>query len=414
MRVPQELVNEIISHVEWRGSDTAHLVRLLEASAPVFSSQICAILHERPVEFSVENYRSLSAISELCPEAMDSIWHVTIERNQPRAHPQHREETYHQEETGLARLLDACTRLRSISVDLRMQGWQEGLQCEEQREAIYRAMQRPSLQSLSISRTRLGEEDEARFRSLKLPASLRSVRVSTIGTFEAYAAETEVPSRLPELRELAFDDCCVNFVFMMGFASCCALKTLEYCADGSIDDGHLIAQLLRANTGLECLTLGTVSGPFSRFPQYDLSHIRALRSLIVVLETRVHRSAIENVASTVGTIRDIGSLDTFTLMIPFDGERNVVDLQQWITLEDALLRPDGRAPRIVHIRHRNHTNCSFADDERHFQETIQHFLSRLNERGILDVVFWVDMPSYKGKYTGILLIVLRGKVYLYK
>ena len=104
---------------------------------------------------------------------------------------------------------------------------------------------------------RLGEEDEVRFRSLKLPAGLRFVRFTTIGTFEAYAADTEVPNRYPELRELAFDDCCVNFVCMMGFESCCALKTLEYCADGSIDDGHLIAQLLRANTGLECLTLGT-------------------------------------------------------------------------------------------------------------------------------------------------------------
>ncbi|KAL1702548.1 hypothetical protein EV121DRAFT_293239 [Schizophyllum commune] len=351
MHVPQELVNEIVSHVEWRGSDTAHLVRLLEASVPVFSSQICANLRERPVDFSVENYSSLSAISELCPKAMDSIRHVAIERNQPRAHPQHWEETYHQEETGLARLLDACTSLRSLAVDLRMQGWQEGLPCEEQREAIYRAMQRPSLQGLSISRMRLGEEDEARFRSLKLPAGLRSVRFTTICTFEAYAAETEIPSPYPELRELAFDDCCVNFVCMMGFASCCELQSLEYCADGSIDDGHLIAQLLRANTDLERTTLGTVSGPFSRFPQYDLSHIRALRSLITVLETRVHRSAIENVASTAGTIRDIGSLDTFTLMISFDGERNVVDLQQWITLEDALLRPDGRTPRIVNIRH---------------------------------------------------------------
>ncbi|KAI5888155.1 uncharacterized protein SCHCODRAFT_01329166 [Schizophyllum commune H4-8] len=406
MRVPQELVDEIISRVEWRDSDMAHLVRLLEASAPVFSAQICANLREQPVDFSVDNFRSLSTISAICPEAMDSVWHVTIERERNQAHTHHREETYHQEEayhreemapqeekyheeeTGLARLLDACSCLRSLAIDLNMQGWQEGLPYAEQKEAIYLAMQRPTLQRFSLSHTRLGEEDEARFRALRIPVGLRSVRLRMIVTFEAYAAEvdSEVPTPFPELRELAFDDCCVNFVCMMGLASCCSLSTMEYCADGNIHDDHLTAQLLRANAHLQHLTLGTVSGPFSRFPKYDLSHIRAVRSLTTILETRVHGSAIENVASTIRTIRDVGSLDTFTLMISFNGERNVVDLPQWIALEDALLGPDGRAPRLVNVRQRNYTECVSAEDQVHFQKTIQRFLSRLNERGILDVI----------------------------
>ena len=108
--------------------------------------------------------------------------------------------------------------------------------------------------------------------------------------------------------------------------------------------------------------------------------------MTAILETRVHRSAIENIASTIRTICDITAVETFTLVLPFDGENNVQYPDQWRALEDALVQPDGRSPRAVKIRLRIYRSYVSMENQEHFPRTMAESLPRLDERGILDVI----------------------------
>ena len=107
--------------------------------------------------------------------------------------------------------------------------------------------------------------------------------------------------------------------------------------------------------------------------------------MTAILETRVHRSAIENIASTIRTICDITAIETFTLVLPFDGGNNVQYLDQWRALEASLVQSDGRAPRAVKIRLRIYRNYVSMENQEHFPRTMAESLPRLDERGILDV-----------------------------
>ncbi|KAL1751248.1 hypothetical protein FB107DRAFT_278847 [Schizophyllum commune] len=382
MRVPQEVVNQIISHVEWPTFRMRCIMRLLEASVPIFCPQICANFRMKPVDFSVNNQHHLSTIFALCPAVKDSIWHVVIERNKPR------ERSHNQEERELARLLDACSSLRSLTVSLCMQSWTEGLRHEEQRRAIYRAMQRPTLESLSLFLMLLRPEDEIVFRSLAFPESLRVVRLSGVGVFRLSDVMAPLQPAPPvlSLESLVVDEGSLDFTRSMRFASCHCLTKLDFTSAGkAVDDNHVIAQLLRANAGLQFLILRNDYLP--KFPVFDLSHNSALRSVYMILR-RSAPSVLENIALSLATIPAMVVLETLTFYFP--PERSAIrmqDSQHWHALEDALMRAGGQAPRLVKLCLWGYMDRKVSSlTKEHFCRTVRDLLPRLDERGILEVV----------------------------
>ncbi|KAL1725536.1 hypothetical protein EV714DRAFT_255714 [Schizophyllum commune] len=305
-----------------------HIAFILEASVPVFSLQICANFRKRYVDFRVDNHHYLATMFALCPAIKDSIWHVNIERNKPRTR------SYREEELELARLLDACTSVRGLSINLCIQGWTEGLLYEEQRQAILRAMQRPTLEYLALFRVRLQEEDEVAFRSLALPASLRVVKlcgVSVFGIHPNKAAGPAAPATpSPSLDSLIVDERSLGFVRLMNLASCQSLTRLDFTsADKHVNDNHVVAQLLRANAQLQHLILR--NDYHAEFPVYDLSHNSALRSVIVLFQ-RSAPLVIENIARALCSIPETVALETFTLCFPPErGEIGMQDSRHWRT-----------------------------------------------------------------------------------
>ncbi|KAL1695348.1 hypothetical protein GGG16DRAFT_86617 [Schizophyllum commune] len=321
-----------------------HIVFILEASVPVFSPQICANFRKRYVDFRVDNHHYLATKFALCPAIKDSIWHVNIEINKPRTR------SYREEELELARLLDACTSVRGLSINLCIQGWTEGLLYEEQRQAILRAMQRPTLEYLALFRVRLQEEDEDAFRSLALPASLRVVKLCGVSVFGIYPNKASGPAApatpAPSLDSLIVDERSLGFVRLMNLASCQSLARLDFTsADKHVDDNHVIAQLLRANAQLQHLILR--NDYHAEFPVYDLSHNFALRSVIALVHTSEAKPSshdaplvIENIARALCSIPETVALETFTLCFPPErGGIGMQDSRHWHT-------PTAGSPRL--------------------------------------------------------------------
>ena len=105
MRLPQELVDAIVAHVE-RGID---LINLLCASRTVFFSQVFRSLRHVVVHLSTDDaYRLLIGLLEDHPAALSQIrlLEISLEsytQNIPKWH-------------GLPALLDACTGIRVLCI----------------------------------------------------------------------------------------------------------------------------------------------------------------------------------------------------------------------------------------------------------------------------------------------------------
>ncbi|KAI5888154.1 uncharacterized protein SCHCODRAFT_02635879 [Schizophyllum commune H4-8] len=385
MHLPQELVNEIIFHVE-HAEDLGVLVNLLEASVPVFSPQISTNLRRGLVTLKrKDHYLALSAIAKLCPEIMRSVQSVKIERSKqiPTRDP---------EEELLAPLLDACNALRSLSITTNIIAWSKAIGSEEQRQAIYRAMQRPTLEFLFMSWLYLREADIDAFRALALSASLRIVRFSGCQLDAIQASEgTEVQQGDPRespLFFISFDQSSLEFVRMLRFASGSypfgGLQIIDYSSTFWDDDRDMMGELTRANPRLDKLFLRT---DLSQMAEYDLSACASLSMLCISFTKPMNfnQVSVRNIAAIVNTLPESAPLATFSLSLPAQSSKIDPYEQHWRALENALL--GRRLPvRAVIIRLARHGELvSSEETEANYHRRMAQYMPNVDKRGILKV-----------------------------
>ncbi|KAL1725538.1 hypothetical protein EV714DRAFT_239956 [Schizophyllum commune] len=164
MRLPQELVDAIVAHVE-RGIE---LINLLCASRKVFSSQVFRSLRHVFVHLSTDDaYGLLIDLLEDHPAALSQIrlLEISLEsytQNIPKWH-------------GLPALLDACTGIRVLCICVgHYREWVQQFP-QMHRQGLYRCMQLPTLEELHFDWTSFDAAAINELRALALPPALRHV-----------------------------------------------------------------------------------------------------------------------------------------------------------------------------------------------------------------------------------------------
>ncbi|KAL1695350.1 hypothetical protein GGG16DRAFT_109441 [Schizophyllum commune] len=385
MHLPQELVNEIIFHVE-HADDLGILVTLLQASIPIFSPQISTNLRRGTVTLKrKDHYLALSTIAKCCPEIMHSVQNVQIERSKQIP-------TRDTEEELLAPLLDACTALRSLSITTNIIAWSKAIGSEEQRQALYRAMQRPTLEFLSMSWLYLREPDITAFRALTLPASLCAVRFSGCQMDAVLPAEgagvKSADHRESSLFFISFDQSSLEFVRMLRFASGSYpfgnLQIIDYNSTFWDDDRDMVGELTRANPRLDKLFLRT---DLSQMAEYDLSACASLSMLLMAFTKPMNfnQVSVRNIASIINTLPASAPLATFSISLPAQTSKIDPYEQHWRALETALLgRP--LPAKVVGIRLARHGELVHSEEtEANYHRRMAKLMPRLDKQGILKV-----------------------------
>lgn len=162
MRVPQELVDDIVTRVQ-RWQD---LLTLIRASEAVFSSQVCLSLHDVVVHIASDDSQyALRDALQYHPSTLSHIHRLEISRDWQ---PNHSWEADH-----FPKLMDACTELRELRISMGCcQGWVDRFP-PLHRLAIYRSMQRLSLEELHLEGASFSTQALKELLSVPMPPGLR-------------------------------------------------------------------------------------------------------------------------------------------------------------------------------------------------------------------------------------------------
>ncbi|TRM58965.1 hypothetical protein BD626DRAFT_510266 [Schizophyllum amplum] len=300
MHLPQELVNEIVAYIK-HGKNLKILLNLLQASSTVFSPQICLNLHHLPIHIeTADDYSLLSSISSLSADILPSLRILTIEEapdirlQEPRI--QH-----------LPSLLDGCTGIQALSIRPCETDWSLAFP-EQHRRAIYRAIQRPTLVSLSLAWAHFGHSDITEFGGLTLPPSLRKITLYCVSVAHEshFATQPAHPDGgAPGIEELRTDDISVPFARLMfrpphpyPYRNLRTLSFNTYGRETSSQTANPSAVLLHANPHLEYLLLGTEA---HNIPTHDLSKNTALKTLVISFYVSGMVFSVVNIAAMLNT-----------------------------------------------------------------------------------------------------------------
>ncbi|KAL1718344.1 hypothetical protein EV715DRAFT_291397 [Schizophyllum commune] len=291
MRIPQELIDTIISHLKL-GDNLITAYYLLQASPLVFSRQICLNLHDDLVCLSAGNsgYTTLAAISRLCPSIYRHVYQLQIERS-PTSE-------LHPDEYALPAILDACAGLRALHIRSvpHNDSWKTRFP-DAHRRAIYQSMQRPTLGTLSLQGFSFGPSAIMELGALNMPPELKTIRLETclLRSGNYFMTQPSIADGAeggaPSVREFACDQYSLQFARLLfraprryPFGELRALVFTFTTGGDHGDDQERLRQLLRANPRLEDLTLRTAP---SMLPIQDIPDGMALRSLTLDYSPRL-------------------------------------------------------------------------------------------------------------------------------
>ncbi|TRM59627.1 hypothetical protein BD626DRAFT_507818 [Schizophyllum amplum] len=283
MRVPQELINAIVSYVD-HGDDLEILLNLLRASS---QSTTTSVHLQAPA-----TYAQLWAMVALSPNVLSTIHHLRITGQMSDiAQP---------EKLHLPAILDGCSSLRILHIDQCYEHWTYEFSGLEQR-ALYRAMQRPGLVALRLETS-----------ISVLPPSLKAMALSRVRQVDRPLAEfigLDVGSSMATLEELRSDEMSLPFVRMM--LKCAhPFRKLRRLL---LTSGIYNAPDVRATPHLDYLFLRHES---YQWPMYNLSHHTALRALHIqgpLVPTGF--DSFGHVAAALRSLPAENPLEQFTLTI---------------------------------------------------------------------------------------------------
>lgn len=323
MRIPQELVNAIISYID-HSDDLEPLLNLLRASS-VFSPPICSNLRRLSVHLQAPaTYAQLWAMAALSPDVLPAIHHLRITGQLSNSN------TAQPEKNHLAAMLDACTGLRILHIGLFFKRWSNEFLEQEQR-ALYRAMERPGLVALRLERIAFGYNSAEEISRLVLPPSLKALALTRIRQIYFPLAEPiEGESSMAMLEELHSDETSLSFARLM-LSSAHSFGKLRRLVLTSERYG---APDILATPNLCYLLLRSVS---FQPPVYNLSQHAALRTLHI--ESPFERLGIDSFGHIADALRSLpqrNSLEQFILTIICTRGPEDDDLELWRGLDEAL------------------------------------------------------------------------------
>ncbi|KAI5888161.1 uncharacterized protein SCHCODRAFT_02550569 [Schizophyllum commune H4-8] len=388
MRLPQELVDAITSNLQL-GDDLITAYYLLQASPLIFSPQISLNLHHDLVHLSAgsSRYTTLSAVFRLCPSICSHVYQLQIERS-PTSE-------LHPEEYALPALLDACVSLRSVhiySVHL-SDSWDTRFP-DAHRRAIYRAIQRPSLETLGLQGFSFGPSAIIELGALHMPPELKTIRLAECslrsGNYFMAQASTAAGAEgaAPSVRELACDQYSLQFARLLfraprryPFGDLRTLK-LTFMTGGDHDSDHeRLRQLLRANPRLEDLTLRTAP---SLLPIRDISGAVTLRSLKIDYTPRLSGCNPRCIADVLNSISpsSVPTLEQFHLVGVTNAQGVLAGAVRdvWPQIDAALCRFPALKMVGVAVQVTKH-------EEAVLRLSTANLLPSTRARGILDLTF---------------------------
>ncbi|TRM59634.1 hypothetical protein BD626DRAFT_151722 [Schizophyllum amplum] len=344
MHLPQELVNEIVEQID-HGTDLETLFKLLQASTTVFSPQICLNLHRRPVHLrATSDYALLSSISALSADILPSlhILEISAEPYKLLLEPQ---------EQCLPSLLDGCTGLQSLTIELTNSEWSFAYP-EKHREALYRAMQRHTLVSLRLAWMKFGNNDLKELGGLTLPPSLKSITLTSVELVDEdnpLAQPVHLDGGAPGIEKLQTDAFSLPFARLMyrpprpyPYGN---LRNLFLNAYGeTFESSDLGTSLLRANPHLVYLHL---RGDEGSVPPYDLSMNTALRVLVIQFNPRVLFS-IANIVNMLRTFPRQNGLEYVQILGIMNNAMIEDEAEHWKAMDDALASEE-RFPALLRV-----------------------------------------------------------------
>ncbi|KAI5826084.1 hypothetical protein K523DRAFT_395702 [Schizophyllum commune Tattone D] len=392
MRVPQELVDKIVSNLAHE-TDLEIFVRLLEASPSLFSPQISKILPDLPVVLQRKrHYHALQDVTELCRETMiPSVRHVAVQLPKPLG-------SYNCENVLLPSVLEGCTDLRSLSFDLSGMPWSKATG-----SAAYcrlsEVIQFSALDSLSLSRIRFKKSDIDVFSALVLPGSSRVLRLHQVevasSLYRARLGATLPDSDLqkPSLASLTLDEPSLGFarIFTDALFPCTSecLRSVDYSPVSWV--GHLqLRDLLRATPCLQHLTLRKGDDNTNYTSDHDLWLCASLRSLCICFEKPAGFDTVPSVLRTLQTIPETAPFEMLTFAIPATG---TFKKGGWGALEDALLRR--RSLRTMEMLFTPYKDIALSEGKkRGYVKVVNGLMPRLHEQGKPRVIVGEGEPRF--------------------
>ncbi|KAI5888151.1 uncharacterized protein SCHCODRAFT_02635873 [Schizophyllum commune H4-8] len=387
MRVPQELVDEIVSYMASE-TDLEIFVRLLEASYSLFAPQISKLLPQLPVVLQRKrHYHALQDIHELFPEATDpSVRHVVVQLLKPLS-------THNCEDVLLPSVLEACIDLRSLAFDLNGMLWSEATVSAAYR--LFDVIQYSALESLSLSRVRFKKSDIDVFSALVLPATLHDLRLHQVevssSLYRAHlgAMIPDADLQKPSLVNLTLDgpSLCFARMFTDAVFPCTSedLRSLDYTPMSWIDHIQL-RDLLRASPHLQHLTLR--KGDDENYSSdHNLFGCAALCSLCICFATPAGHRTVPSVLRTIETIPETAPFELLTFAIPATG---TIKKGGWDALEDALLRR--QSMRIMEMVFTPYKDIALSEGKkRGYVKVMNGLMPRLHCQGKLRVIVGEDI-----------------------
>ncbi|TRM59628.1 hypothetical protein BD626DRAFT_507819 [Schizophyllum amplum] len=338
MLLPQELVNDIVSHID-HGKDLQVIHDLLLASSAIFSPQICHNLHRLPVHLKATNdYSTLSSISALSADILPNV-HILRIDDQPF------QRLLEPRERHLPTLLDRCTGLRNAE-------WSFAYP-EQHRRALYRAMQRQTLVSLSLTWIKFQNNAIMELGGLTLPPNLKSITLSSVSVLDGnyfLAQPVQLDGGASGIEELQTDVLSLPFARLMyrpprpyPYGNLRALVLSTY--GGSLESPDPDSSLLRANPLLSYLHLRT---ELNSMPSYDLSDKTALRTLVLHFYLMRTIFSVANIVIMLRTFPRPNSLERVHLIGITTNKNIEEEVEHWQAMDDVLASEE-QFPALGHV-----------------------------------------------------------------
>ncbi|TRM59635.1 hypothetical protein BD626DRAFT_507852, partial [Schizophyllum amplum] len=364
MHLPQELVNEIVAYIK-HGKNLKILLNLLQASSTVFSPQICLNLHHLPIHIeTADDYSLLSSISSLSADILPSLRILTIEEAPD-------------------------IRLRSLEYSICHRFSMDAPASRPSRyhrRAIYRAIQRPTLVSLSLAWAHFGHSDITEFGGLTLPPSLRKITLYCVSVAHEshFATQPAHPDGgAPGIEELRTDDISVPFARLMfrpphpyPYRNLRTLSFNTYGRETSSQTANPSAVLLHANPHLEYLLLGTEA---HNIPTHDLSKNTALKTLVISFYVSGMVFSVVNIAAMLNTFSRSNILERVFVSGISNNTMIEAEAEHWQAL-DVVLASKIHFPALLGVE------LDFCKGENmRCTPKIERLMRGTLERGVLDI-----------------------------